>query len=59
MVSDLDTILNNLPDITPERKEFARRNFMYRKMTLEKIYLEQNNKKKVVAPVKFEQRMSS
>ena len=58
-VGDLDEILNNLSDISPERKEFARKNFMYRKMTMEKIYLEQYNRKKSVVPVKYEQRLSS
>ena len=61
---DLDEILDNLPGISEERKRFAKRNYMYRQMTMEKLYMDYLDKIKRsrtgnLHVVPFEQRLSS
>ena len=61
---DLDEILDNLPGISEERKRFAKRNYMYRQMTMEKLYMDYLDKIKRsrtgnLHVVPFDQRLSS
>ena len=58
---DLDEILNNLPGISDERKNFAKKNYMYRQMTMDKLYLDKRKRSRIVALniVPFDQRISS
>ena len=63
-VGDLDEILNNLPELSDERKKFAKKNYMYRQMTMDKLYLDYLDKRKrsktvALNIVPFDQRMSS
>lgn len=61
---DLDEILDNLPGISEERKRFSKRNYMYRQMTMEKLYLDYLDKRKrsrtgSLQVIPFDQRLSS
>ena len=59
--NDLSEILNNLPDISDERKKFAQRNYGFRNLILERIYedfTKQKNKRLARNPVTYDDRMS-
>ena len=61
--SDLIEILDNMPDISDERKRFARRNYAYRSMTLDRIREDHDanklTRRRIYSKVDRDERMSS
>lgn len=61
--SDLIEILDNMPDISDERKRFARRNYAYRSMTLDRIREDYDanklTRRRIYSKVDIDERMSS
>ena len=62
-LEDLESILNNLPGISDKRKEFARKNYAYRTIELDRIKTEYEDsvrvKRAALRTVNFDERMSS
>ena len=61
-IDDLNEILDNLPGISDKRKDFTRKNYLYRKMTMDRIfedYLERKQKDKIKGIIAYDDRLSS
>lgn len=59
---NLNDILDRLPDVTQERKDFAKRNFSYRKMTMDRIYedyLDKKQRRKIKTHIDYPERLTS
>ena len=60
---NLIEILDNMPDISDERKRFARRNYAYRSMTLDRIREDHDanklTRRRIYSKVDRDERMSS